>query len=94
MHTAILTLLFDLEGCRSLKEKRGLIKPLMVRTQRQFNVSVSEADLQDMHDRAVIAFGVINNNTAFLQQYLAGVQSWIEQYFPDLTIADQQFEIL
>jgi uncharacterized protein len=94
IHTAILTLVLDLEGCRSLKEKRGLIKPLIERTQRQFNVSVAEADRQDVHDQAVISIGAINTNPAFLQQYLAGVQAWIEQYFPDLTIADQTVEML
>ena len=43
---AILTIHLHLPGCASLKEKRELIKPLMVRLRREFNISVAEMDLQ------------------------------------------------
>jgi uncharacterized protein len=89
-----MTIHFHLFGCSSLKEKRSLIKPLMERLHRQFNVSVAEADFQDIHQDALIAIGVVNNNPTFIHAYMSGVVDWIEKYFPDLSIEDQSVEII
>jgi uncharacterized protein len=90
----ILTIHFHLHGCASLKEKRSLIKPLVDRLHRQFNVTVAEVDYQDIHQDAVIAVGLINNNTALIHSYMSGVLDWIEKYFPDLMIQDHSIEII
>lgn len=94
MRTGILTIHFHIAGCSSLKEKRSRIKPLQERLHRQFNITVAEVDFQDMHQDAVIAIGLINNNAALIQSYMSGVLDWIDKYFPDLTIQDQSIEII
>jgi uncharacterized protein YlxP (DUF503 family) len=41
MSIGILTLEIQLPGCKSLKEKRSRLKPLIARLHREFNVSVA-----------------------------------------------------
>lgn len=93
MHIGILTIHFRLDSCRSLKDKRSLIKPLQERARKEFNVTVAEVDLQDSHQNAVIAFGFINNDYPLVQSVLNHLIDWIDQMYPDLWIQDQNIEI-
>jgi uncharacterized protein YlxP (DUF503 family) len=52
MAVTVLTWEFRLPGCRSLKEKRAVIRSLRDRLQQRFRVSVAETGHQDVHDRA------------------------------------------
>jgi len=94
MRIGILELPVHYSGCSSLKEKRSMLKPLLERVHRQFNVSSAEIDYQDIHEDAMIAIGVVNNNQAWIQSYFGGVVDWIEKYFPDAEIQDQRVEII
>lgn len=55
-----------LEGCRSLKEKRGLLKGLLNRTQREFNVSLAEIGDNDRWNKALIGFATVGNDRRHL----------------------------
>lgn len=49
------------DWCRSLKDKRGALKPLQSRIRQTFNVSIAESGCQDIHnliefDFAALAF--------------------------------------
>jgi uncharacterized protein len=94
MHIGILTIHFRLDSCHSLKEKRSQIKPFQERVRKQFNFSVAEVDRQDSHQNAVIAFGMLNNNTAVIDASFSQVVEWIETNFPELLIQDQKMEML
>lgn len=48
-----------LPGCASLKEKRAVVRSLRDRLRGRFNVSVSETDLQDVRDRAVLSIALV-----------------------------------
>jgi len=48
-----------LAGCRSLKDKRRVIKSLKDRLHGRFNVSVAETDHQDMWQRAELTCCVV-----------------------------------
>ena len=45
----LITLRLRAPWCRSLKDKRSLVKPLILSLRRSFNASVSESGLQDSH---------------------------------------------
>ena len=51
MAIGLLTLELYLPLNTSLKGKRSILKPLIARLRKDFNVSVCEADAQDMHSR-------------------------------------------
>jgi uncharacterized protein YlxP (DUF503 family) len=91
---ATLTIHLHLPGCASLKEKRGLIKPLISRLHREFNVSVAEMDLQDMWQEAVIGCAMIGNNPGFLQSALQEVAKWVERNWSDGDVIEVKVEII
>ena len=59
-----LTLELYLPLTGSLKEKRGIVKPLIARLRRDYNVSVCEADGQDVLSRAVLEVVCVSQNGA------------------------------
>ena len=90
----ILSLHLHLSGCGSLKEKRGRLKPLLARLHRRFNVSAAELDLQDSWQEAIIACGMVGNETAFLQSALQTVRKWAEANWPDGEVIEAKIEIV
>lgn len=55
-----------IEGCRSLKEKRRVVKPMIARLGHAFNISVAEIGANDLHQRAEIGFAVVGNDHGFI----------------------------
>ncbi|HDL07522.1 MAG TPA: DUF503 domain-containing protein [Desulfobacteraceae bacterium] len=53
---------FRLHDCRSLKSKRKIVKSVINRLRNNFNVSVAEVDLNDIHQMAKIGFALAGNN--------------------------------
>jgi uncharacterized protein len=53
---------FRLHECRSLKEKRKIIKAIIARLRNNFNASISEVGLNDVYQRAEIGFSIVGNN--------------------------------
>lgn len=49
-----------LHGCRSLKEKRRRIRPILSRTRDKFHVAVAEAEHQDAHHVAGVVFVTVS----------------------------------
>jgi len=90
----LLTLHFHIPGCSSLKEKRGRLKPLIARLQREFNVSAAEIDHQDTWQNATIACVMVSNNKGFTQKSLHEVVNWIENSWFDLDLIDEVVELI
>jgi len=67
-----------LPGCRSLKEKRGLLKPLTAELRRSLNVSVSETQYQDLWQRAEIACAAIGTSRTVVEKTLRSADRMIE----------------
>jgi len=57
-------------GIGSLKAKRSIVKGVIGRLQSRFNVSVSEVDLQDTHQMAVLGMAVVSNDSRFVEEQL------------------------
>lgn len=51
-----------IEGCRSLKEKRKVVKSMITRLGNAFNLSVAEIGANDVHQRAEIGFALVGND--------------------------------
>ena len=58
---AVLILDLMLTDCRSLKEKRSILKPLLHRLHKEYNVSAAEVDKNDIWNEAIIACALISN---------------------------------
>lgn len=94
MHVAALTLEFHLPGCRSLKQKRGRLKPLLAGVQKQYNVSAAEIDFHDSHTSALVACVVVSNDSRHVQRLLSRIPTWVEKRFPDLALIDHYIQPL
>lgn len=94
MHVGALTIELHLPGCRSLKQKRNRLKPLLAALHKHYNISAAEIDKNDHHQLAVIACVLVSNSANHIQQVLDGIPTWIETRRPDLDVIDHQFSLL
>jgi uncharacterized protein len=61
----------------SLKEKRSVVRPVLAEVKRRFDVSVTEAGLQNQYRRTVIGVGLVAADRAHLIEVLAAVERFI-----------------
>jgi hypothetical protein len=82
--TCILTL--ELDGVRSLKEKRSILRSIITRLRQEFNLSVAEVDGQDQWETAVIGLATVGNDGRYLHSVLEKSVDWIENNRPDAPV--------
>jgi len=93
MSLGVLTLQIHIPGCSSLKEKRRRLKPLLTRLHREFNLSVTESDHQDVWQSATIACAMIGTNQGLTHRSLQKVVQWVEANWPDVSIIDDHIDL-
>ena len=79
MIVAVQTWELHLPGCHSLKEKRGVLKPLTIGLRRSLNVSVAETDHQDLWQRAEIACAVVGTDRGVVEGTLRAADRMVEE---------------
>ncbi|MEN6482353.1 MAG: DUF503 domain-containing protein [Anaerolineaceae bacterium] len=94
MRIGVLTLQLSLPVCHSLKEKRSVLKPILHRLHREFNISVSEIDQQDVWKNAVIGISMACNESVLIQQSFAQIIQFIETHYPNVDIIKNEIEII
>ena len=62
MVIGVVKLTLRIPGCRSLKEKRKVVKSMVGRIRNHFNVSAAEVGANDIHQRAEIGFALLGNS--------------------------------
>jgi hypothetical protein len=66
----VMTWELHLDGCRSLKDKRHVLRSLKDRLRQRFNVSVAETDHNDLWQRAELTVCVVSNERAHAEDML------------------------
>jgi uncharacterized protein YlxP (DUF503 family) len=94
MHVGTLTLEIRIPGCRSLKEKRSHLKPILAGLHKNFNISASEIDQNDHHQFSVLACALVSNDARHVQKLLAKIPDWIESRYPGIQIIDDHLMML
>jgi len=79
MTIATVVLHLHIPGCRSLKEKRGILRKLIAKLRNEFNVSVAEVDKQDLHQTAQLGVAVVSNDRSFANAVLSKVVNRVER---------------
>lgn len=92
MFVAVCTIKLSLEGVGSLKEKRSIVKSVLARLPKQFNVAVAEVDAQDVWQTAVVALVTVGNDQGYLHGLLEKAVAWIEEQRPDAPIDTYSIE--
>ena len=71
-----------------------MLKPLLTRIHREFNVSVAEMGFLDKRSESVIACAMVGNDGAHLERSLKVVLNWIESQYPAGQVYEDQIEII
>jgi uncharacterized protein YlxP (DUF503 family) len=73
---------FDLRipGCRSLKEKRHVLKSLTGAIRSTFNVSVAEVDHHDLWQRTAIAVAATGAEQYHVRKVMQQVERFVEAW--------------
>ena len=94
MHVGGCTIDLRLPGNGSLKGKRRVIKSIVTRLTREFNVSVAEVDDQDLWQRAVLGVACVSSSASYAHGQLERVVRWIEEQRFDVELLDYMIEML
>ena len=78
MVTVVLTVHLALPGVSSLKEKRRIVKSMLTRLRRDFNISIGEVGDNDIYRSARIGAAVVATHTGFGHSVIAKVVNKIE----------------
>jgi len=84
---------FRLHDCRSLKGKRKVVKSIISRMRNNFNASVAEVALNDIHQRAEIGFSLVGNDKTLINSKIDKIFNMVD----DLGLAeiiDTEMEII
>ncbi len=68
----------SLPGCRSLKEKRMVVKSIKEKLQHRFRVSVAETDHQDTWTRAELTAAVVTTDRGQADSILDRLDRFLE----------------
>jgi uncharacterized protein YlxP (DUF503 family) len=90
----LLTIEVYVPGITSLKEKRGVVKPLVARIRKDFNVSVAEIDDNDQLGHAVLGVACVSPSADYAHGLLTRVAESVSKWRLDAELVDYQIEIL
>jgi len=80
-------------GSRSLKDKRSIVKSIVMRLQKQFNISIAEVDDHDLWQMATIGLACVSNHNNRVDEVISAAISLIERDFPTIEIVEKEMEL-
>jgi uncharacterized protein YlxP (DUF503 family) len=83
-----------LPGNGSLKGKRSLLKPLLARLRREFNLAAAEVGRNDAWQSAEIALATVANDAGCVHRVLERAVHWIEAQRPEVQVVDWEIEVM
>ena len=94
MQVGVCRLTLHIGSSHSLKEKRQVVRSLVERLRRQYNVAVAEVEEQDAWQTAVLGLAVVSNQAGHADRQLAAIVEHVAATRLDVQIVDQQVEII
>jgi uncharacterized protein YlxP (DUF503 family) len=89
---SFLTLELEIPGCKSLKEKRSILQPLIAHLRKAFNVSVSEIAHQDSWDQAGLGVVIVSNDGRYNQKVMAEILNIISSHYLNINVVQSKIE--
>jgi len=80
-------------GSRSLKDKRSIVKSLVMRLQKQLNLSIAEVEDHDLWQMATIGLACVSNHNNRVEEIISAAISLIERDYPTIEIVGKEIEI-
>ena len=94
MVIGVCTIRLYLPGNSSLKGKRRVIKSIMARLRREFNISIAEVDEHDSWQQATLSAACVSTSADHAHGLLTKMVNWIESQRPDVPVLDVDIELL
>ncbi len=92
MVTAIARLDLALDGCRSLKDKRQILRSIIERTRARYQVAIAEVEDQDLWQRAVIGVAYVSGSGGHAEDVMHKVVAFITTANPEAEVLDAIIE--
>jgi uncharacterized protein len=87
------TITLRMPECHSLKEKRKVIKSIISRSQNNFNASIAEVGLNEVHQQGVLGFAFVGNDRQAINSKIDIFFEFVEGlHLADVT--ETSFEIM
>ena len=93
MTVGMLQIVLHIHDCRSLKQKRMIVKKILERSKNRFNVAAAEVADNDSHTRATLAFVTVSNNQRTVNSALDKIATFVDQLFL-AQIVDERIELI
>ena len=93
MSVGVCRLKIHIPGSRSLKDKRSVVKSLIARLRKQFNLSVAEVDDHDLWQMATIGMACVSQHNNRVDEVISAAIRLIERDFPTIEIVEKEKEI-
>lgn len=94
MPVGYLELHLHFSQCTSLKEKRGIIKPILAHLQHEFHLSAAEIDFQDIWKDALIGCAFVSNDSEHIYKILQSAANAVEIHWPNIELIHGNIEII
>ncbi|MCC6174676.1 MAG: DUF503 domain-containing protein [Chloroflexi bacterium] len=94
MHVGACVVTLEIAASHSLKDKRQVIRSLVERLRRRFNVAIAEVEDQDTWNIAVLGLAVVSNEAGHAAQQIARIVDAIEQERPDTEVVDRHSDVM
>ncbi len=94
MITAIVRIELGLDGCRSLKDKRQIVRSIIERTRARFQVAIAEVEDQDLWQRATIGAAYVSSNGNHAHEVMQKVVDFITTANPEAEVLDSIMDLV
>jgi hypothetical protein len=94
MIVGLCTIRLHIPANHSLKGKRQVLKSLLARVRKDFNVSIAEVEQQDAWQAATLGIACVSTDAAYAHGLLTRVVQAISAYRLDADVIDYQIEML
>lgn len=88
MVTSIARVDLALDGCRSLKDKRQILRSIIERTRVRYQVAIAEIEDQDLWQRAVIGIAYVSGSGGHAEEVMQKVVEFISTANPEAEVLD------
>ena len=93
MEVGILQFTIRLRGCRSLKEKRHVVKSIKDKLRARFNVAVAEVEDHELWQKGTLGVVTCSNDTTRVRSLLDKILMLVRLH-PTAELVDHQVDIL
>jgi len=93
MVIGVLTVEIFIGEAESLKDKRRILKSLLEKLKKRFNIAAAEVGEQNIWQRSTVGITCVSNDSAHLHQIMAAVIRFIENQ-RNLQVIDYNTEVL